>query len=55
VTHVEDGAESKIYSAGEALRIPIGKVHAAQTGGQPARAIIFRVHRKGEPERTIVE
>lgn len=55
VTYVQEGEEDRVYRAGEALRIGVGKIHAAKTGDRPARAIIFRVHREGEPERVIVE
>ena len=55
VTHIEEGQEDRLYRAGEALRIGVGKTHAARTGAEPARAVIFRVHRKGEPERVLVE
>jgi quercetin dioxygenase-like cupin family protein len=55
VTHVQEGEDDRVYRAGEALSIGVGKVHAAKTGDEPARAVIFRVHRRGEPERIVVE
>lgn len=55
VTHIEEGREDRLYTAGEALRIGVGKVHSARTGDAPARAVIFRVHREGAPERVLVE
>lgn len=42
-------------SAGQVYKVPLGQVHTASTGVRPARAIVFRVHRKGEPERILVE
>jgi len=55
VVHIEEGAEDRLVRAGEALRIPVGKVHAARTRDMPARAVIFRVHREGQPERVVIE
>ncbi len=55
VLHSEDGKEDRLAKAGDAVRIGVGKIHAAKTGDKPARAIIFRVHREGEPERVIVD
>lgn len=37
--------------AGDVFKIPYEQVHTAITGAQPARALVFRVHRKGMPER----
>ena len=53
--HREEGKEDKVYHAGEAFVIGKGKVHAPKTGDEPARAIVFRVHPVGEPERILVE
>lgn len=55
VVHIEEGAEDRLVRAGEALRIPVGKIHAARTLEHPARAVIFRVHREGQPERVVIE
>jgi len=49
--HREEGQEDRVYSAGEAFVIRKGKVHAPKTLDQPVRAIVFRVHVAGEPER----
>jgi quercetin dioxygenase-like cupin family protein len=53
--HVEEGKEDRVYTAGEAFVIGKGRVHAPRTTDQPARAIVFRVHVEGEPERELVE
>lgn len=53
--HVEEGQEDRVYAAGEAFVIRKGRVHAPRTTDRPARAIVFRVHVQGEPERVLVE
>ena len=48
--------ESKvIMSSGSAGRIPLMKVHSFSTLDEPAKLVVFRVHKKGEPERVLVE
>ena len=32
-----------------------GRVHAPRAGDRPARAIVFRVHVAGQPERILVD
>ena len=41
--------------AGEIYKIPLEQVHTAITGDSAAKAIVFRVHRKGAPDRIPVE
>ncbi|WP_136658764.1 cupin domain-containing protein [Nitratireductor sp. XY-223] len=53
--HREEGKEDRVYRAGEAFAIGRGKVHAPFTADQPARAIVFRVHVEGKPERIPAE
>ena len=53
--HVEEGQEDRVYSAGDAFVIRKGRVHAPRGGDQPARAIVFRVHVAGQPERILVD
>lgn len=36
---------------GDIFKIPYEQVHTAITGAQSAKALVFRVHRKGMPER----
>lgn len=48
--------ESKvIMSSGSAGRIPLMKVHSFSTLDESAKLVVFRVHKKGEPERVLVE
>ena len=46
-----DSGEEVTVSAGEVSKIPYRVVHSAATGEQPARAVVFRVHESGQPER----
>ena len=41
--------------AGDLYKIPLEQVHSAMTGTSAAKAIVFRVHRKGSPDRIPVE
>lgn len=50
-----DGQGDTVVSAGEAVKVPFEHIHTAITGDGPMRAVVFRVHRKGEPERVLVE
>jgi len=52
--HVEQGKPDHLYKAGESFVIPPLAVHAPRGGPEGARAIVFRVHKAGEPERTLV-
>lgn len=52
--HRQDGQEDRLYSAGEGLVIPPDTQHAPKGGPNGARAIVFRVHRDGKPERILV-
>lgn len=54
-THVEEGKPDQVLSAGDAYVIPPRAEHAPRGGPEGARAIVFRVHTEGEPERTLVE
>ena len=38
-------------SAGQAARIPAGMIHSGNSGEHGLKAVIFRVHPKGEPIR----
>ena len=49
--HVEDGKPDQILSAGDAYVIPPQAEHAPRGGPEGARAIVFRVHKQGLPER----
>ncbi|MEL6860280.1 MAG: cupin domain-containing protein [Pseudomonadota bacterium] len=49
--HVEAGKPDQILSAGDAYVIPPQAEHAPRGGPDGARAIVFRVHKQGLPER----
>ena len=49
--HVEEGKEDRVASAGDTIVIAPEAVHAPRGGDQGARAIVFRVHVKDQPER----
>jgi len=49
--HVEEGKEDQVLSAGDAYVIPPEAEHAPRGGPNGARAIVFRVHKDGLPER----
>lgn len=49
--HVEEGLEDRVVSAGESFVIAPEAVHAPRGLEEGARAIVFRVHVKDQPER----
>ncbi|GAB5456126.1 MAG: hypothetical protein Hens2KO_23550 [Henriciella sp.] len=49
--HVEEGKPEQILRAGDAYVIPPQAEHAPRGGPDGARAIVFRVHKDGLPER----
>lgn len=53
--HIEEGQPDRLLRAGDAYVIPPRAAHSPQGGPQGARAIVFRVHEQGEPERTLLE
>lgn len=55
VVHVEEGKPDRIIRAGETVVIAPKVIHAPYTTDQAARAIVFRVHVDGQPERILVE
>lgn len=52
--HVEEGKPDRLYKAGESFVIPPMAIHAPRGGPDGARAIVFRVHKAGQPERILV-
>jgi len=52
--HVEEGKPDQILRAGDAYVIPPQAEHAPRGGPNGARAIVFRVHKDGLPERVNV-
>ena len=49
--HIEEGKPDQVLSAGDAYVIPPEAEHAPRGGPNGARAIVFRVHKTGLPER----
>lgn len=49
--HVEEGKPDQVLKAGDAYVIPPEAEHAPRGGPEGARAIVFRVHKHGLPER----
>jgi quercetin dioxygenase-like cupin family protein len=41
--------------AGDAIKVPLKEVHSFSTLNEAARAVVFRVHEKGQPDRILVE
>jgi len=54
-THRQDGQEDILLEAGDSYHIPPEAVHAPVTLDEGMRAVVFRVHVKGEPERFLVD
>jgi quercetin dioxygenase-like cupin family protein len=53
--HVEEGKPDRMLKQGDAYVIPPKAVHSPRSGPEGARAIVFRVHLEGKPERVLVE
>lgn len=53
--HVEAGKPDRILKAGDAYVIAPRAVHSPRGGPQGARAVVFRVHVAGQPERILVD
>ena len=49
--HVEEGKPDLPLKAGDTYAIPPRAIHAPKGGPEGARAIVFRVHVAGQPER----
>jgi len=49
--HVEEGKADRPLKAGDSYAIPPRAIHAPKGGPDGARAIVFRVHLAGQPER----
>jgi quercetin dioxygenase-like cupin family protein len=54
-THIEEGSPNRDLKPGDAMVIRMGKIHAPKAGPEGARAVVFRVHLDGEPERVLME
>jgi quercetin dioxygenase-like cupin family protein len=49
--HIEEGRPDLQMKAGDSYAIPPRAIHSPRGGPQGARAIVFRVHVAGQPER----
>lgn len=49
--HIEEGKADLPLNAGDSYTIPPRAIHAPKGGPDGARAIVFRVHVAGQPER----
>ena len=49
--HVEEGKPDLPLAAGDSYAIPPRAIHSPRGGPEGARAIVFRVHLAGQPER----
>jgi quercetin dioxygenase-like cupin family protein len=49
------GMEDVTLQPGDVAKIDTGLVHTAITTTEPMKALVFRVHPKGQPERTLAE
>lgn len=48
--------ETKItLKAGDAMKVPLKNIHSFSTFDEAVRAVVFRVHEKGQPDRILVE
>ena len=54
-THREEGKDDMSMKAGDTYAIPPNAKHSPIGGPDGARAIVFRVHVKDQPERILVE
>ncbi len=52
---IEEGQADRVLNAGDAYVIRKERIHAPRAGEDGARAIVFRVHVEGSPERVLVE
>lgn len=50
-----DNKGEEIKLQGQVAHIPYGAVHTVRTGDKPLKAIVFRIHEKGKPERYLVD
>ena len=47
--------ETITLKKGDLYKIPIREVHSFKTNDSQARAVVFRVHEKGQPDRIMVD
>ena len=44
-----------VVKAGDVVKVPLKHVHSFSTFDEEAKAVVFRVHEKGQPDRILVE
>ncbi len=44
-----------VLKKGEVFKIPLKQIHTAKTGDSGFKALVFRVHQAGQPDRVLVE
>ena len=53
IQNINNKGEEVIHP-GEVAHIPYGAVHTVRSGTNPLKALVFRIHDKGKPERYLV-
>jgi quercetin dioxygenase-like cupin family protein len=51
----QEGKDDQRITAGQTAAVPREQVHTTYTEDEPVKMVVFRVHRKGEPERILVD
>jgi quercetin dioxygenase-like cupin family protein len=51
----QEGADDVRLGPGDVFKVPLEQVHWAETGEEGVKALVFRVHKQGEPERVPVD
>lgn len=51
----QQGKPDTLLSKGAVFKVPYKQIHTAKTGNESVRVLVFRVRKKGEPERVIIE
>ena len=44
-----------IVKSGDVVKVPLKQVHSFSTLDEGAKAVVFRVHEKGQPDRILIE
>ena len=50
-----DKTTKTTVKAGGAFKVPLKNIHSFSTQDEAVRAVVFRVHEKGQPDRILVE
>ena len=51
----QKGKPDIVLKKGDVFKVPLKQVHTAKTGKEGFKAVVFRVHKKGEPERILTD